>query len=168
MAYGWREEAEGAGQSDKLSPGYHRVRGAKVVMGKGSGLFKSKKGDPQIMLVVENEDGQEGTQMFTLSDKASWTLARWLSRCGVDLSAMEAEGVEPKHFTNEEIAKQYLVGKECWVLVEEDGQYLRLTPVKEEEVDLARRPSPGGAPSTTAPTPGGSVDPALNLDDIPF
>lgn len=167
MAYGWSEEAEGGGQSDKLPVGYHRVRGTKVVMGKGSGRFKSKKGDPQIMLVVENEDGQEGAQMFTLSEKASWTLARWLSRCGVDLKAMEAEGVEPRHFTNEEIAKQYLVGKECWVLAEQDGAYVRLTPVKEEEVDLANSTAKGGAPAASSAAGSGSP-PEMNLDDIPF
>ena len=153
MPYNWQEQADGGtAAGDKIPIGIHFVTGKKTVHGEGP------KG-PWVMLVVEDDDGREGTVVFTLSDKASWTMARWISRCGEDLKAMEAEGTEPKHFVNPDIAAQYLVGASCWVRVEagQNPKYLKLTPIKEEEAVAE-----GAAP----PPKGGKPD--LNLDDIPF
>lgn len=135
MGYDWSESAEGGGSGDKMEPGIYKVTGNAVIRGSKKGDFKSKKGDAQIMLVVENEDGAEAATMFTLSEKAAWTLARWLARCGVDLKAMQAEGIEPTHFGNTDIAEKYLVGASCWCRVElgTDPKYRDLTPIKEEE-----------------------------------
>lgn len=161
MAYNWSEAAEGGGAGDKIEPGIHRVTGSKVVRGSAKGDFTSKKGDPQIMLVVENEEGAEAAVMFTLSEKAGWTLARWLSRCGVDLKQMEKEGVDITHFANEDIAEQWLVGKSLWVRVSlgSDPKYRNLEPMKEEEARME-------APEKFSA--GEDSPPDLKLDQIPF
>ena len=159
MGYKWSDAAEGEAIGDKLLLGICKVKGTKIITGNANGAFASKKGDPQIGLVVEDADGREGFVMFTLSDKAAWTLSRWLSRCGVDLKAMEAEGIDPDHFANEDIAAQYLVGKEVWVKVEldKDPKYQRLTPLHEDEM-AKERAALGKGPQTsgsapTAPSP---------------
>lgn len=146
MSYDWTEEADGDGNAEKLPIGVHEVTTQNVVHGSGP------KG-PWVMVVVANEAGQEGTSVFTLTEKAGWKLARWLSRCGVDLAAMKAEGIEPKHFVNEGIANQYLMDKTLWVKVEagRDPKYQEITPLKEEEV--AKEPRPGYVPPVTPRAP---------------
>ena len=135
MGFDWEAEAEGNGASAKIPVGVCEVEGVRVITGSAKGDFKSKAGDPQIMLIVQDEEGGEASVMFTLSDKASWVLARWLSRCGVDLKDMAAQGIEPKHFANQGIAEKFLVGVRTWARIEpdRDPKYTRVTPIKEEE-----------------------------------
>lgn len=128
MGFDWEAEANGEGGGEKIPNGIHRVTGSKVVMGKGP------KG-PWVLLVVEDDQQREASCVFTLTEKASWTLARWLSRCGADLKALKADGIEPKHFVNEAIAEKYLVGSSCWVRIG-DGQnpkYKDVESITEEE-----------------------------------
>lgn len=143
MGYNWQEEASGEGSADKLPNGVHFVTGSKVILGKGS------KG-PWVLLVFEDKEAREGSTVLSLSDKGSWTLARWLSRCGSDLKAMESESIEPKHFVNKDIAEGYLLGSSCWVLIEDgkDPQYKNVTPLTEAEAvekgaKVAERPAVG-------------------------
>ncbi len=145
MPYKWSEnDSEGAGASEKMTPGVYQATVAKVVMGsKSKPQFKSKSGDVQIMVVFKNAIDQEASAMYTLSDKAAWTLVRLLSRCGVDLKKMEADGVEPKHFGNQKVAESYLLGRRVMIEVEQDGQYLKVTPYHEGELEDAM-PSPSG------------------------
>jgi hypothetical protein len=134
MAYDWTGAAEG-GNAEKMHPGYHYARVDRVIMGKKSGAFKSRNGDPQIMVIFNDDlDGGEASTMLTLSDKAAWTVARLLSRLGVDLEQMKRDNVEPRHFANEKLAQSYFVGKSCWIKVEPDGEYQKVTPLKNEEV----------------------------------
>lgn len=162
MSYDWSGEAEGQGAADKIPHGVCRVEGQRVITGSAKGDFRSKAGDPQVMLIVADDNGAEASIMFTLSDKASWVLARWLSRCGVDLKAMQAEGIEPKHFANQGIAEKYLCGVGTWARIEpdRDPKYTRVTPLTEEEA-VGKAVA---TPATKAPEKGDS----LNLDDIPF
>lgn len=132
MGYDWEGAAEG-GQSDKMVPGYHYATVDRIVMGSKKGPFKSRNGDPQIMVILTDETGEAST-MLTLSEKAGWTLARLLSCCGVDLAKMKADGIEPPHFANEALAKSYLVGRSTWIKVEPDGEYQKVTPMHEEDV----------------------------------
>lgn len=138
MSFDWSKSAEG-GNAEKMSNGYHYATVDRVILGsKGKGLFKSKSGDPQIMVVFTDPiDGGESSSMFTLSDKAAWTLSRLLARLGVDLDALKAQDVSPKHFANGALAESYLRGKSCWIKVEPDPakpEYQRITPLEPTEV----------------------------------
>lgn len=137
MAFGWNKASEQSAAA-KMGPGVHAVRVSKIVTGGKSGPFKSKSGDPQIMVVYESEDNAEASEMLTLSEKAGWTLARLLSRVGVDLDAMERDGIEPRHFAQKEMAESHLLGKSLWIRVEhevDEGGKLRVraTPLHESE-----------------------------------
>ena len=95
MGFDWEGASEG-GQSEKMVPGYHKATIDRIVMGsKSKGAFKSKNGDPQIMVIFANDSGEAST-MLTLSEKAGWTLARLLSCCGVDLKALKQDGDKAK------------------------------------------------------------------------
>ena len=152
MGYEWQAEANGEGTSDKIPNGVHFVTGSKVVHGKGT------KG-PWILVVFEDKEGREGSTVLSLTEKGSWTLARWLSRCDTDLKAMEAENVEPRHFTNDDIANNYIVGSSCWVEIKDskNPDYKDVTPLTAEEA------SAKGAKVENPPV--GSNFPA---DSIPF
>ncbi len=137
MGFGWNKASEQSGAA-KMGPGVHSVKVGKIVTGSKGGPFKSKSGDPQIMVVYESLDNAEASEMLTLSEKAGWTLARLLSRVGVDLNAMERDGVEPRHFAQKEMAESYLLGKSLWIRVEhevDEGGKLRVraTPLHESE-----------------------------------
>jgi len=155
MGYDWSKEAEGEGTAGKLPNGIHHVTGVKTVHGAGP------KG-PWVMVVAEDAAGMETTAIFTLTEKAAWTLARWISRCNPDnLKAMHSEGIEPTDFVNPDLAAQYLIGESTWVRIEDGNPpYKNVTPLKEEEVPEALR----GVVKAPAPP----KDDDLNLADIPF
>ena len=181
MSYAWKEEADKV--AGKCPKGVHRLKVARLLRsGKGGSLFTSSKGDPQLMVIFENPDGAEVGEMLTLSDKAAWKLSKLLSRGGADLEQMERDGIEPKHFANEAIAEQYLLGMETWaeVTYEEgrDGKsYGRVDPLfaaeaghgeemsqERPEPRPARRSQPVAAGAVAADPFAGSPD----EDDIPF
>lgn len=155
MPFDWNAAAEGNGESVKLTPGSHTVTCTKVMTEDRDGNPRvTKNGDPGILIVVENERGEEGTVFFTLSAKGAWSLARWLSAIGVDLKAMQTRGVEPRHFARKDIAEKALLGKSCAVEVsaKAGSDYVDIVPVR------------GNAPPAAAPI--GDAD--LDLDSIPF
>lgn len=182
MGYDWEGEADKI--AEKVPAGIHRLRVNKIVTAGKGGTFKSRAGDPQVMVVFTNDRGAEVAQMFTLSTKAAWTMAKLLSRCGVDLKALKDGGIEPKHFANQKIAEQYLVGCETWARVEyeasEDGKsYSRVEPMtaleaghgeSEAAPPKAPEPSPARPRSTTAASV--AADPFAGGgpgdEDIPF
>lgn len=113
MAYDWTgaEKGQGGPQSE---PGWHLYAVTDAIRGTRDRTFESKKGDPQLLVIFHDEDGGEATTMFTLSEKAAWTLARFLSRAGFDLDALTAEGVEPKDWADEDFAKERLRNKRVY------------------------------------------------------
>lgn len=101
--------------SEKISTGIQKLRVIKVLNGKKDGSpFKSKNGDPQMMVVFKNTKGEEGPCMFTLSEKAVWTLAKFMSRAGVNLEKMNADGVTHAHFEDPQFAKRVLMDRVVW------------------------------------------------------
>lgn len=158
MAYDWSKNAQGDGnrEGERLSPGNYIVKCVKVIMGRDGQPWQSKNGDPQVMIAVANEKGEEGTVFFTLSEKAAWALSRWLSKSGVDLKAMEKDGIEPADFADEATATKYLLGKKTRVEVKagSNPKYPEITPIDDD-----------GSKGTFKEKP---KDDDLSLDDIPF
>ena len=157
MAYDWEKAAtqESGDYAERIPAGVHDVRIIRVLFGsKGGGLFKSRAGDPQIMLIFADGEGREASQMVTLSEKAGWVLARLLSAAGADMKRMKADGVLPRDFTNQEFARANLVGRRLKADVKykpgRDGkEYADVTPIR-------RRPDEAA--------PAGDLDP----DSIPY
>jgi hypothetical protein len=132
----WVEAAKGKtdDRPERLCDGRHKVKVARIVFGKKNGeKFKSHSGDPQIMVIYEDDEGREASDMFTLSDKAMWRLAMVLARAEVpaDLERMDKAGVKPAHFANPEFAERNLKGRVLYVEIEtpEGSDYADVTPL---------------------------------------
>lgn len=158
----------------KSTEGWHRYKVTKVMRGTEHKDFQSKSGDPQILVIFQDEDSAEASAMFTLSDKASWVLARFLARAGVDLERLDEEAALAD-FAHEATAQRWLEGLKVWANCEHqrgnDGKvYTRLSFFHEHEVPgnvLSRGKS--GSPATAAgPDTFGDGSPVPDDDDIPF
>ena len=173
MGFDWNGAAEG-GIAERVPDGIHKLKVLKVLTSGKGGVFRSKKGDPQILVVLGDRHGREAGMMHTLSDKAGWTLAKLMSRCGVDLDALKAGGIEPKHFANPGISESWLVGKYTWARVEtepgEDGKsYVRVHPLT--ALEAGKGDTELDAPLAPAPTPKPpAADPFRDADEdaVPF
>ena len=115
--YNWSEEAEKSGGSVKLPDGRHTVKIKEIVFEGKNGPFVSKSYDKQMLVVFQDADEREVAQMFTLSVKAGWVLAKLLAACqpAIDLDRLAKDGIEPKHFGNPEFASNQLVGRSVLV-----------------------------------------------------
>ena len=163
MTFSW-EDAEGgtATDAEKIPVGQHYVKVEKIITeSKSGGPFKSRDGDPKIMVVFTDADGREAAQMYTLSEKAAWTLAILLSRIGATkLSELDQQGIKPSHFANKKFAESHLLGKFLWASVyyetgTDNKQYIRVDPLKPDEVhDVHAKPEPVTVPAQE--------------DDVPF
>ena len=157
MAFDWEKAStqEGGDYAERIPSGVHDVEIKRLLFGsKKGGAFKSRDGDPQIMLIFADGDGREASQMVTLSDKAGWVLARLLSAAGADMKRMKADGVLPCDFANQEFARANLVGRRLRVDLKykagNDGkEYADVTPV---------RTRPAAQPSQP-PAQEGAIDP---------
>jgi hypothetical protein len=163
----------------KSAEGWHRYEAVKVMRGTESRNFQSKAGDPQLLVILKDEEGSEASTMFTLSDKASWVLARFLARAGVDLGEMDGSNVGLGDLEDETVAGRWIVGLKVWAnCAHESGQdgktYTKLNFFHEHEVPggaLSRGRSQGGDPE---PADSGGADsfddgsPVPDDDDIPF
>jgi len=158
MTFNWTESAEGG--SPKLPEGWHRVKCAKVMRANKDGKeYTSKEGDPQVYTVWENANGESGLAIFTISDKAAWTLAQMLKCAGADLARMEKEGVTPDQFADVAFAEKQILNRECWVYATIKGQYVNLDFKQEAEVPdqvIGKAAAPAGASTQ------------VDEDDIPF
>jgi len=119
MGY-WSDAAESEG-GPKSPPGWHFYQVTRAMrVTKGGREFRSKNGDPQLFVIFEDEDGLEASQMFTLSAKAGWTLAKFLSRAGVDLAALDSEGIAIDDWASETFARERLEGLGAWAFCEHE------------------------------------------------
>jgi hypothetical protein len=167
MSYDWVGSSENK-NSSTMDDGFHLVRVVKVIHGRKDGsLFTSRNDDPQIMVVIENSNEDQAVMMFTLSSKAGWTLARFLSCAGADLVKMNDDGVVPLGFTDEPFAKIQLMDRELWVLVESrtGKKYPDITPYYERDI-APEKIAAARADQTSEAGP----DPQERLEDgdIPF
>ena len=163
MGFPWKEAAEG-GAGPKVPAGQATLTIAKVIRGgKQSGDFTSKGGDPQIMLIFEDDHGCECSQMVTLSDKAGWVLARIMSCAGIDLDALEAQDISIGDFADQQFAATWLVGKSLLANVtyqtDNGKEYARVEPLhttaKPPRAERQALPAPAkqAAPPAKRPSP---------------
>lgn len=159
----WTDAEQGGEASEKSAPGWHRYKVTSVLRGSKARTFKSSKGDPQLMVVLTDEEGGEATAMFTLSERAAWSLAKFLSRAGVDLEQLDRDGVDLESWTDESFARRRLDGLLVWAHCEHEEVgakvYTRLDFKHGEEVPIDIATSMGDHPE---------VEPESDDDDIPF
>lgn len=175
-SYDWSAAADM--KRERVPDGVHYLKVDRIVTGGNSGKFKSRAGDPQIMLVFVDDNCAEVSQMFTLSVKAAWTLAVLFKCAGVDTKSLKDEGIEPKHFANEALARQHLVGLRTWARVwtelGADGKaYARLEPMTATEAGVTSAPKAQSPPTQREMSGVNDVDPFAEKADeddkgIPF
>jgi len=179
MAYAWQAEAERevTQRAPRIPKGQHHVRIERIVFGDRNGNFQSQAGDPQILLIFQDREAREVSQMTTLSEKAGFVLARLLAACDppANLARMEQDGVEPSHFANEDFANRMLVNRQLTIDVDyepsKDGkegkegkEYPRVTPVLNRSAAPAAAPAADGPPPPEAgPPPGDDAPPGGGL-----
>lgn len=156
MTYAWQAEAERevTQRAPRIPKGQHHVRIERIVFGDRNGTFQSQAGDPQILLIFQDREAREVSQMTTLSEKAGFVLARLLAACDppANLARMEQDGVEPSHFASEDFANKMLVNRQLTIDVDyeqgRDGkEYPRVTPVLNRSAAPAPAPAADGPPS---------------------
>jgi len=134
-AYDWDKAAngEGSGQAAKLEKGEHNVEITRVLFGKKDGTeFRSKAGDPQIMVIFADNGGREAGLMVTLSIKAGFRLAQILSAAGANVQRMTAAKITPMHFAEAEFATKNLIGRQLRIAVDwpAGSQYPDIVPIR--------------------------------------
>ena len=152
MAYDWEKNGE-SDRADKLSAGEHTLTIIKVITEKNDIPYQSKAGDPQILLVYQDDDGRELPDWFTLNPASRWKLLRLMSRCGCDLERAEKEVGNIKNFADPDTVEPWLLDKAFLGRVYEENGYTNVEPLKREEDTI------GNAPLVAPETP---------HDDIPF
>jgi hypothetical protein len=138
--YDWTvPDDEGPEQAEKLPEGPTRLRVDRI-------LFKSKakpdgfatgSGDKMIMVIMQDGQGREGLMSLTCSVKAGWKIRKTCAALGNDMKGMSEAGVSPVDFKFEEVANQYLLGRCCFAMVKEAGQYLDIDPLGRERFSKA-------------------------------
>ncbi len=183
MAFNWEEEAEKGGFADRIPNGDHEVRIEDVFYENKDGVLRSSNGDPQIRIIVRDQQARECMMTITLSEKAGWVLAKLLkcSQPKVDLKALRSNGIEPSEFANPMIGDKYLLGLQFMARVsseprlDKDGkdtgkENVRVDPIVD---DLYRRSSFLRAPEERRMSKPKQRDDrqrhtAVAEDDIPF
>lgn len=140
--YDWEDAASGSRNRAPLIPeGQTALEVKDIVFGGKNGKFSSKNNDPQIMLIFADGKGNESGQMFTLSNKAAWTLAGILAAAGADLRKMKERNIQPSQFADERFARAQLVGRKFTgdVAYESEGgkKYARITPLRTDSTAQA-------------------------------
>jgi len=125
----------------QLPEGIHLVKIARVVTERGDGSrISTSKGDPCLMVVYEDQDGREGVELHTLSEKGDWTLRRLLKRFDVDTKALTKRGIKPADWLDPVFANGTLVGKTGYIRVAKGSNgRLRAEPMNQEEADKAMK-----------------------------
>ncbi|MDD2766109.1 MAG: hypothetical protein PHE83_19270 [Opitutaceae bacterium] len=168
MSYAWQQAADKEAMAARIPKGKHRVRISRILTGGNDGDFVSRGGDPQIMLILQDQEAREAGQMVTLSDKAGWVLAKIMAACDppVNLARMEADGIEPSKFADPEFAGSVLLNRELTVMVDwedaKDGkQYARVTPIRPATAAASEASAPNDAPPAESPpdNPPASAEP---------
>ena len=133
--FSWSKAADG--DVIKLPVGYHRCTCTKVARANKEGVeYTSTDGDPQLLTVWENADGESAVSVFTLTNKAAWTLAQMLKFSGANIEKMEADNITPRHFEDIEFSKKKILGRGCWVRAKPNGKYINIDFVEESTVPV--------------------------------
>lgn len=145
-------QREGGNSAPQIPDGFADVEIKRLVHTNREGeRFESQGGDPQMMVVYASDDGCEAVDMFTLSDKAGWALAKMMEAAGMNLAKLDAAGVQYIHFANEEWAAKALVGKRLrihvkWGTGKNGKPRATITPVRREAAGTRAAGHPGNNP----------------------
>lgn len=113
MGYDWNRVAEERSLAERVPAGTHDLTIRNIVFGsKARGLFASRDGSKQMLIVFGDNQDREVAKMYTLSEKAAWTLAQLADAVGLDLRSMTADGVTPEKFAEQGFAEEQLLGRE--------------------------------------------------------
>jgi len=169
MPYDWRENGsqDAPPRAELVPAGRHWLTISRIVYGsKADGPFQSKAGDPQIMLILADDDGRECSLMVTLSTRAGWVLAKILLAAGADVDRMTADGVKPVDFANPAFAELQLVQTPRRLFAEVDWvqqggkDYPVVTPIRRDAVAAMGEMDPAGGAAMN--------DAKIDEADIPF
>lgn len=116
MGYSWRESAEKEGappqeRAERIPAGIHEVCFLKVVYGKrNEPPWRSDKGHPQIMVILQDHQAREAPLWVTLSKEAVFVLSRLMAICDppVNLARLEEDGIEPAQLADPEFIEGIL------------------------------------------------------------
>jgi len=158
MSYAWQQAADKEAMAARIPKGEHRVRISRIRTGGNDGDFVSRGGDPQIMLIFQDQEAREAALMVTLNAKAAWVLAKIMAACdpSVNLARMETDGVEPHHFAEPRFAEEVLLNRELTAKIDweegKDGkQYARVTPIRTATAAISASSAPNDAPPAESP-----------------
>lgn len=173
-SYAW-SQWDDEQQYEKMLPGKHRAKIARIRFGDRKGRFVSQGGSPQIDIVFKNAANQEVMNRFTLSEKAGFTLRRLVAAFDppMNLEAMEKAGVVPEHFADEGFANKNLLNRELEIdVTEEEGDnrkmYLVATPIihRAKSGPKGATSAPAGPPQMDFSAPPATEEP-LPADEPP-
>ena len=178
MSYDWSAPAQSP-NAPKMKAGAHEAVISRVVSTKQDGSeFFTKAGEPQIMLVFTNAQGEEATLFCILSDdpNKSWALRAVLHAIGAKVELLTQHGVKPEHFRNKEWAEKQLKGRRLRVDVgyrknpnSPENPYMDVIPMRPAmtpaQVESART---APAPAAAQAAPSAPPPPEVPTEDIPF
>ena len=178
MSYDWSAPAQSP-NAPKMKAGAHEAVISRVVSTKQDGSeFFTKAGEPQIMLVFTNAQGEEATLFCILSDdpNKSWALRAVLHAIGAKVELLTQHGVKPEHFRNKEWAEKQLKGRRLRVDVgyrknpnSPENPYMDIIPMRPAmtpaQVESART---APAPAAAQAAPSAPPPPEVPTEDIPF
>lgn len=98
-------------EAEKLPPGTHRVKIARILTAKRGGTgFKNKSdGSRKILMVLEDEAFREAMYDAPVEGRALWKMNALLKACGHQSETMNNAGVEYVDFLDQKIAEQWLL-----------------------------------------------------------
>lgn len=181
MSYDWNKPEDKF--PERLPEGSHLVKIGRLIHGsKSRGTFRTKNGDPQMMVVfapLDEDDERQATTMVTLSRKAGWVLKRLLTACepAFNFEKMNAAGVEPASFADNEFATLQLPERRLWIRVEDvppppdqpDARtFQNVEPIPPDKLTGAQlQQLKSGQPTAAATAPAAAAADWAD-DDIPF
>jgi hypothetical protein len=96
----------------KCKAGTHDLTIVRVINETKDGTpLTTLSGDRKILVVYENDAGEEVSESYALSTRAAWRLQQLLTYIGIDLAALTQSGIEPADFIRPDIHDSYLIRK---------------------------------------------------------
>lgn len=148
----WNEDAnrEVPNRAERLPDGVHTVKIDRILHGsKNGGPFVTRDNEPQVLLILVDEQGREATTFVLLSEHEQRRVrfVHLCARCrpAMDLSQMTLNEVRPKDFADPDFADTNLLGRELRVDVENvtkgDKTYTNVTFLKFPDTPAVATPA---------------------------
>lgn len=169
----WREAAnqkDSKRTNPRIPEGVHKVKITKALRYKKDGTEMASAKGPYVMLVYENEHGEEATQSVWLTENAKNYLAGTLDALGFDLDRMDKARVDLDQFHDADFCEAQFVGRTAYIEVKHDGKYANAEPIFEHEYKRQATTEHQRPASRTPETYQDAGEPpeAVDEGDIPF